>query len=196
MNHAILKSSILMLVFTAISIFFVAGTNQNTIDKIQSNEKEYLLSQLNQLVPNYENDILGDAYTKNVNLYGVEQNLTIYPAKKGNKINAFIIDHFYPKGYSGKIRLISAISSDKKFIGMRVISHKETPGLGDGIDVRKSNWIEQFNNLPINQFDFNQWKLKEDGGQFDSMTGATITSEALVNASSELISLFENNEIK
>jgi electron transport complex protein RnfG len=79
---------------------------------------------------------------------------------------------------------------------MRVISHKETPGLGDGIDVRKSNWIHQFNNLPINQFDFNQWKLKEDGGQFDSMTGATITSEALVNASSELISLFENNEIK
>jgi electron transport complex protein RnfG len=196
MNHPILKSSILMLVFTAISIFFVAGTNQNTIDKIQSNEKEYLLSQLNQLVPNYENDILGDAYTKNVNLYGVEQNLTIYPAKKSNKINAFIIDHFYPKGYSGKIRLISAISSDKKFIGMRVISHKETPGLGDGIDVRKSNWIQQFNNLPINQFDFNQWKLKEDGGQFDSMTGATITSEALVNASSELISLFENNEIK
>ena len=104
--------------------------------------------------------------------------------------------HFYPKGYSGKIRLISAISSDKKFIGMRVISHKETPGLGDGIDVRKSNWIHQFSNLPINQFDFNQWKLKEDGGQFDSMTGATITSEALVNASSELISLFENNEIK
>jgi len=196
MNHPILKSSILMLVFTAISIFFVSGTNQNTIDKIQSNEKEYLLSQLNQLAPNYENDILGDAYTKNVNLYGVDQNLTIYPAKKGNEINAFIIDHFYPKGYSGKIRLISAISSDKKFIGMRVISHKETPGLGDGIDVRKSNWIQQFNNLPINQFDFNQWKLKEDGGQFDSMTGATITSEALVNASSELISLFENNEIK
>ncbi len=196
MNHPILKSSILMLVFTAISIFFVAGTNQNTIDRIQSNEKEYLLSQLNQLVPNYENDILGDAYTKTVNLYGVEQNLTIYPAKKDNEINAFIIDHFYPKGYSGKIRLISAISSDKKFIGMRVISHKETPGLGDGIDVRKSNWIQQFNNLPINQFDFNQWKLKEDGGQFDSMTGATITSEALVNASSELISLFENNEIK
>ena len=185
-----------MLVFTAISIFFVAGTNQNTIDRIQSNEKEYLLSQLKQLVPNYENDILGDAYTKTVNLYGVEQNLTIYPAKKGNEINTFIIDHFYPKGYSGKIRLISAISSDKKFIGMRVISHKETPGLGDGIDVRKSNWIQQFNNLPINQFDFNQWKLKEDGGQFDSMTGATITSEALVNASSELISLFENNEIK
>ena len=79
---------------------------------------------------------------------------------------------------------------------MRVISHKETPGLGDGIDARKSNWIQQFNNLPINQFDFNQWKLKEDGGQFDSMTGATITSKALVNASSELISLFENNEIK
>ena len=196
MNYPILKSSILMLVFTAISIFFVAGTNQNTVDRIQSNEKEYLLSQLNQLVPNYENDILGDAYTKNVNLYGVDQNLTIYPAKKGNEVNAFIIDHFYPKGYSGKIRLISAISSDKKFIGMRVISHKETPGLGDGIDVRKSNWIQQFNNLPINQFDFNQWKLKEDGGQFDSMTGATITSEALVNASSELISLFKNNEIK
>jgi len=196
MNHPILKSSILMLVFTAISIFFVAGTNQNTIDKIHSNEKEYLLSQLNQLVPNYDNDILSDAYTKNVNLYGVDQNLTIYPAKKGNKINAFIIDHVYPKGYSGNIRLISAISSDKKFIGMRVISHKETPGLGDGIDMRKSNWIQQFSNIPINQFDFNQWKLKEDGGQFDSMTGATITSEALVNASSELISLFENNEIK
>ena len=196
MNHPILKSSILMLVFTAISIFFVAGTNQNTIDKIHSNEKEYLLSQLNQLVPNYDNDILSDAYTKNVNLYGVDQNLTIYPAKKGKEISAFIIDHVYPKGYSGNIRLISAISSDKKFIGMRVISHKETPGLGDGIDVRKSNWIEQFNNIPIDQFDLKQWKLKEDGGQFDSMTGATITSKALVNASSELISLFENNEIK
>ena len=87
-----------------------------------------------------------------------------------------------PDGYSGKINLIIAIHSDGRIGGVRVVSHKETPGLGDYIEIAKNNWITEFNDTSLDTHKDGDWKVKKDGGKFDYMAGATITPRAIVKA--------------
>jgi electron transport complex protein RnfG len=192
MIKLILKSGLLLAIFTLVSIFFVSWTQDITKDKIQYNEEQLLILRLGELITDYDNDILQDKYSKQLTLHGTNQTLNIYPAKRDNKIIAYLIEHTYPNGYSGDIRLLTGVSTDKKLLGVRVIAHKETPGLGDKIETKKSNWIEQFSGLSLSNPNKNNWKVKRDGGVFDSFTGATITPRAIVSASYQLLELFDN----
>ena len=74
------------------------------------------------------------------------------------------------------------IVADGRVLGVRALSHKETPGLGDKIDVKKGDWILQFAGLALGQPPAEKWKVKKDGGQFDQFTGATITPRGVVTA--------------
>jgi electron transport complex protein RnfG len=195
MIKLILKSGLLLSAFTLVSIFFVSWTQDITKDKIQYNEEQVLIMRLGELITNYDNDILQDKYSKQLTLHGVKQTLNIYPAKRNNKIIAYLIEHTYPYGYSGDIRLLTGVSIDKKLLGVRVITHKETPGLGDKIETRKSSWIEQFSGLSLSNPNKDKWKVKRDGGVFDSFTGATITPRAIVTASYQVLKLF-NSSVK
>jgi electron transport complex protein RnfG len=192
MIKLILKSGLLLAIFTLVSIFFVSWTQDITKDKIQYNEEQLLILRLGELITDYDNDILQDKYSKQLTLHGTNQTLNIYPAKRDNKIIAYLIEHTYPNGYNGDIRLLTGVSTDKKLLGVRVIAHKETPGLGDKIETKKSNWIEQFSGLSLSNPNKNNWKVKRDGGVFDSFTGATITPRAIVSASYQLLELFDN----
>ena len=87
-----------------------------------------------------------------------------------------------PDGYSGKIDLLIAIQSNGELAGVRVVSHNETPGLGDYIDIAKSDWIKQFDGASLAKYDAQAWQVKKDGGHFDYMSGATITPRAVVKA--------------
>jgi electron transport complex protein RnfG len=122
--------------------------------------------------------------------------ISIYPAKKNNRIFAYLIEHTYPKSYNGNIRLLTGIGSDKKLLGVRVIAHKETPGLGDKIETKKSNWIKQFRGLSLSNLTKKQWGVKRDGGTFDAFTGATITPRAVVNATYQVLVLFNTKDFK
>jgi len=106
-------------------------------------------------------------------------------AKYNNNITAIILNVTAPDGYNGNIDLLVAISIDKinntnKILNIKILNHQETPGLGDLIEPSKSNWLQQFKNKYLNGF----WGLKKDNpnNQFDSITGATITSRAINNA--------------
>lgn len=101
-----------------------------------------------------------------------------------------------PEGYNGNIYLLVAIKIDGTLSGVRVVSHKETPGLGDGIETSRSNWILSFNGKSLDNLTNKQWAVKRDGGDFDQFTGATITPRAVVKAVNNALHYFKKNKVK
>lgn len=191
-----LKAGFLLFVFTLVSIFITSVLQEFTKDRIKYNEDQLLIKRLGELVKGYDNNILQDKITKEITLHGVQQTLNIYPAKKNQQVFAYLIEHTYPNGYNGNIRLLTGIGVDNKLLGVRVITHKETPGLGDKIETKKSNWIQQFSGLSWFNPVASQWKVKQDGGVFDAFTGATITPRAIVSATHQVLELFNRKNFK
>ena len=190
MIKAILKSGMLLLIFTMVSVLFVSLTQDTTQEKIQYNEEQLLIKRLAELVSNYDNDILKEKYDQVLTLHGIKQTIGIYPAKRNGQTFAYLVEHTYPNGYNGSIRLLTGISVDETLLGVRVVAHKETPGLGDKIETRKSDWIKQFTGLSLSNPTQDNWKVKRDGGVFEAFTGATITPRAIVTASYQVLELF------
>ena len=195
-NSTIIKSGLLMFIFTLACVFIVSLVEKNTKDRIEINEQQLLIKRLNEIVTEYDNPILSESFNRNINLHGIEQIVTIFPAKNNNKVFARLVEHTYPNGYNGNIRLLTGISIEGELLGVRVISHKETPGLGDKIETRKSDWIKSFTGLSLNQPEKSKWKVKRDGGFFDQFTGATITPRAIVTAAYQILDYFDKYEIK
>ncbi len=190
----IIKAGILLFIFTAVSIFFVSLMHDSAKERIQYNEEQLLIQRLGELVKDYDNDILQDKFSKQITLHGITQTINIYPAKKNNQTFAYLVEHTYPNGYSGKIRLLTGIDTNNQLLGVRIIAHKETPGLGDKVETKKSDWIKQFKGLSLSNPSKSQWKVKRDGGTFDAFTGATITPRAVVTAAYQLLIYFSKYE--
>ena len=98
-----------------------------------------------------------------------------------------------PDGYNGSIRLLVAINLDSTLAGVRVVQHRETPGLGDAIDAQRSDWILGFDGKSLTTPPRKDWKVKRDGGDFDQFTGATITPRAVVKAVKKALLYFQAN---
>ena len=185
--NIIFKSGLSLLIFMVISIFFVGLTHQKTEQKIAQNITEVLLKRLHELAPNYDNDLIKERISQRVFLHGVTQTIDIYPAKHSGKTISYLIKHLYPGGYSGNIMFISAISPSMTLLGARVITHQETPGLGDAIELKKSPWMLSLNDTSLKKPEEKFWGVKRDGKYFDQLTGATITSKAVIDAHYELL---------
>jgi electron transport complex protein RnfG len=196
LNTSILRVGLMLAIFAIVATSLVAITEDNTRDKIVENEKQTLLAAINALVDSnvYNNDIITDVLilpkTKRLN---TRENSIVYRARKDNQPIAAVFTTIAPNGYSGKIKLLIGVNYDGSLAGVRVISHKETPGLGDKIDLKKADWILQFNNLSLIDPVESKWKVKKDGGQFDQFTGATITPRAVVKAIKNALYFFEKN---
>ncbi|MCP5018651.1 MAG: electron transport complex subunit RsxG, partial [Ketobacter sp.] len=106
--------------------------------------------------------------------------IRIYLARKVEKPVAAVFTSMVPDGYSGPIKLLVAVRVDGTLGGVRIVSHKETPGLGDKVEEQKSDWVYGFNNRSLTNPDISHWKVKRDGGDFDQFTGATITPRSIV----------------
>ena len=182
-----------MFIFTLACVFIVSLAEKNTKVRIEINEQQLLIKRLNEIVTEYDNPILSESFDRNINLHGIEQTVTIFPAKNNNKVFAHLVEHTYPNGYNGNIRLLTGISIEGELLGVRVINHKETPGLGDKIETRKSDWIKSFDGKSLNNPKSEKWKVKKDGGVFDQFTGATITPRAVVNRIQKTLAIFQNN---
>jgi electron transport complex protein RnfG len=114
----------------------------------------------------------------------------VFTAKQGANSVARIYEVTSLQGYSGPISLLIGVDAlDNSLRGVRVISHKETPGLGDKIETNKADWILQFSGKSLSDPEESQWKVRKDGGAFDQFTGATITPRAVVNAVRETLKL-------
>ena len=178
-------SAIVLALFAAGGTFFVTYTYDNTIDRINENKRLALLKAFHVLIPPtaHDNDVFTDVISvQNKNLLGSNKPVNIYRARKDNKNIAVIINSVAPEGYNGNIDLLVAINYNGTLAGVRVVHHKETPGLGDAIEENRSNWITKFKQLSLTNPDKKGWAVKRDGGEFDQFTGATITPRAIVKA--------------
>jgi len=178
-------SAVVLGTFAVVGTTMVAVTFDQTKEQIAENQKQATLKSLHQLVPSstHDNDIFKDTLqVTSIEFLGSKKPVTVYRARKNKQPIAAILTTIAPDGYTGKITLLVAIKYDASIAGVRVIKHKETPGLGDVIEIEKSNWILQFDNSSLTNPIEKQWKVKRDGGDFDQLTGATITPRAIVKA--------------
>lgn len=182
-----------MLFFTLIGTSVLAMTYLQTKDRIEKSEQQEKLKLIGQLVPaaSFDNDIVADRQSLAADaLLGTKAVSTAYRARLQNQPAAVVLEAIAPDGYSGRISLIIAIQANGTLGGVRVVEHKETPGLGDYIELAKSAWIHGFDGkalLPQRDAD---WQVKKDGGQFDYMAGATITPRAVVKATHHALQYF------
>ena len=123
-----------------------------------------------------------------------EQGLThtVYRARMGDEVTAVAFERFV-NAYA-KVHLIMAIDAQGKVLGVRVLAHQETPGLGDKIEVKKSDWIKSFDGLSLANTPSNKWGVKKDGGMFDQFSGATITPRAVVKSVRKGLEFFRANK--
>ena len=174
-----------LLFFTLIGTALLALTfklTRETIALSVEEEKLRLISQI-ALPTTYENDIMKDVIELAPDeMLGTDEKTTAYRGRMGNKPSIAVMEVIAPDGYGGKIKLIVAIHRDGKVGGVRVVTHNETPGLGDYIDIAKDQWITIFDEASLEKLRDRDWKVKKDGGTFDYRAGATITPRSIVKA--------------
>jgi len=183
-RHMTISATLLGL-FAIVGTAMVALIHDATAERIAANHRAFLLKSLHILVPpeQHDNDLFTDVITvTNKDLLGTDKPVRVYRARRNESPVAAIINADAPDGYSGSIELLVAIRYDGTLAGVRVVKHKETPGLGDGIDASRSDWILGFNNRSLAVPEKKGWAVKRDGGIFDQFTGATISPRAIVNA--------------
>ncbi len=171
--------------FSVVGTGLVALTYEGTMERIAENERQALLRSLHQIISPeaHDNDIYADLITvHNKALLGSRDGVNIYRARMSGQPVAAVIASAAPDGYNGTIKLLVGINYDGTLAGVRVINHHETPGLGDGIEAERSDWVQGFNGRSLLNPESAGWKVKKDGGQFDQFTGATITPRAVVKA--------------
>mgnify|MGYP001206619335 FL=1 len=194
-----LRTAAVMLVFTAAftgAMAFAYRATKSTIDASLEQEKMKLVNEV--LPPSaYDNVLLQDHVdTGPLADLGIDDTSRIFRARKGEVPVALVFEAVAPDGYGGRITLLVAVRMTGKdggeVAGVRVTQHKETPGLGDYIDIRKDRnkarpWITQFNDQGFDRVTAAEWKVKKDGGRFDQMTGATISARAVTNATGKAL---------
>lgn len=201
MSESILKHSVktamVMIAFTiagTLSLAVIHQTTEAPISKAEAAVRMGLFAQI--LVPElYDNDLLQDEIKLPAGGdLGNRDETSIYRARLKDKPTAVILEATAPDGYSGDIKLLVAIKADGEIAGVRVLTHKETPGLGDYIDISHSEWIKQFDGQSLVKRNDEAWFVKKDGGQFDFTTGATITPRAVVKAVHKVLKFYSKNQ--
>ncbi|MGB0723590.1 MAG: electron transport complex subunit RsxG [Gammaproteobacteria bacterium] len=188
----------LLAAFAAVGAGLVAITQIGTADRIAQNERLRLMRTIDQTLPHdlYDNDLLADTVTlTDPELIGRGLQTKVYRAFKDGRPSAVVFTTIAPDGYNGEIRLLMAVKRDGGISGVRVLKHKETPGLGDLIDIQRTDWLLGFDGRSLDDPEPEAWKVRKDGGEFDQFTGATITPRAVVGAVYRGLKLYEKNRI-
>lgn len=190
----IISSAAILGAFGFFAASYVSIIHIITQNKIQYQEQKHRNELFSQIVPSqlYDNNIGNSCFIFNNKLLGDVHNHRLWLAKKNHNITAIIFEMIAPDGYSGAIKMIIALDiKNKKILGVRVLDHKETPGIGDKIDIHISDWIKQFSDIPIFRSNDYDLSLKKYGGNIDQFTGATITPLAVVNSIKRVITLIK-----
>jgi electron transport complex protein RnfG len=163
----------------------VSTSDELSRDRIIENDQRYLLRSLAQVVSPeaYDNDLASSSIQIiNPELTGDAAPTNVYVGTLNGQPSVFIFSVTAPDGYNGPIRLLVGISRDGTITGVRAVSHRETPGLGDAIELGRSDWVLGFTGRSLADPPPAGWGVRTDGGQFDQLTGATITPRAVVKA--------------
>jgi electron transport complex protein RnfG len=194
------KNSQILALFAIVCTAIVGLVNELTKDEIKAQEQLQLLNTLHSIIEpsRYNNDITLDCVSLSSTLLGNSTDdkeiHTAYIARKDKLAVAIAMTSTAPDGYNGNIELIIAINMDESISGVRILKHQETPGLGDKIELRKSDWINTFTNKKLLSENDNRWAVTKDNGMFDQFTGATITPRAVVKAVRKTLVYFKENK--
>jgi electron transport complex protein RnfG len=188
----------MLILAAAIAALTLYTVDRYTRERISNNQMAHELQILSEVLPanGYDNQPQLDVYmAENRQLLGSAQPLPVYRARLNSVPVALVLTVIAPDGYVAPIRLLVAIDTQGKIIGLQTLKHQETPGLGDRIDADKSDWLAQFIELVAapDKTGAQNAKLRRDGGMIDHISGATITSRAVSNAAANALIYFEEN---
>lgn len=170
----------------------LAGVNELTRERIADERQQRALGAVSAMLieVDYDNDLLDD--TVQVDVSGLDEPMTVYRARRESQPVAVVMDVVTGEGYSGDIRLLVAAETDGTVLGVRILEHRETPGLGDAIERSRSDWIEQFDGRSIGNPPADDWAPDRRDGEFDTLASATITSAAAIAAVRRALQAFES----
>lgn len=198
LGKSISKNSLILGAFAAATAALIALTFDRTHAKIAAAEKRAAQRALFEIVPpaRHDNDMVSDVITLPANqaaALGLQGEAQIHVATQDGELVAIVVPAVAPDGYSGAIKMIVGVNADGTVAGVRVLSHKETPGLGDKVELNKSDWVLGFNGKSLESPAPQRWQVRKDGGAFDQFTGATITPRAVVRQVKQVLQYVEQN---
>jgi electron transport complex protein RnfG len=184
------RTAAILFVFVIIFTGLLSGAYLWTKPSIEASAAEEKMKLVDDVLPRseYDNDLLNDTVSLPPTAeLGLADPSTLYRARKAGQPVALVFEAVAPDGYAGKVRLIMAVRANGEIAGVRVTQHKETPGLGDYVEVKKDKnkarpWITQFTGMSLAQVSDKEWKVKKDGGRIDYYAGATVTPRAVTKA--------------
>jgi electron transport complex protein RnfG len=182
-SHAAWVGTIFVVAVAAAVVATLVYVNHATHQRIERNERAWLKERLDTLVPAalHDNDLLAD-YTTVIApaVFGTAAPIGVYRARRAGVPTAAVLLPVAPDGYGGPIELMVAVSASGTLLGVQVIAHHETPGLGDYFE--HSDWLERFRGRSLKTPSDAKWTVRKEGGEFDSFTGATVTPKAIIKA--------------
>ena len=198
LGKSITKNSILLALFAVCTTALIAGTHLFTKEDIALQKRHAEEKALLQIIPRdmHDNSMLDDTVAvgpQDAGL-GLREEKSIYIARQAGDVVAAIIPVVAPDGYTGDIELIVGVNKDGSIAGVRALAQRETPGLGDKVDIKKSDWVLGFNGHSLTDPTLDGWAVKKDKGVFDQFTGATITPRAVVGATLRALQFAEANK--
>lgn len=198
LSQSIIKNGVMLALFSSLCVGLVVYVNSIARPGIELNKQKILQNSLQEILPAtvHNNNLLQDTYKISPNnLLANSETKTAYIAWQNDAPVAVILPVTAPEGYGGAIQLIVGIYVDGTVSGVRVIPpHAETPGLGDKIEIKKSDWVFSFNGKSLLNLTDKAWAVKKDGGQFDAFIGATITPRAIISAVHNALIYFQQNK--
>lgn len=205
--RASLRNAFILTVFAVVFTALMAATYQATKSAIAASAETEKMKLVGEVLPAhlYDNALLADytdlAPRAELGLAAQDDPVRLFRARRDGAPAALVFEAVAPDGYGGKIRLIIAVGADNRLVGVRVVGHKETPGLGDYIDPKKDRnksapWIRQFDATGFGEVPIAGWKVKKDGGRFDARAGATISARAVTNAARRALQFAVDNRDK
>ena len=194
LGQSITRNSLLLALFAVATTLLIAGTYLSTRERIAEEQRRAEEKALLEIVPRdrHDNAMLDDTLpVDHESGLGLRRDKHIYLARQGRQVVAAIIPVTAADGYSGDIELIVGVNRDGTIAGVRALAHRETPGLGDKVDLKKSDWVLEFNGRSLDNPELPGWAVKKDRGVFDQFTGATITPRAVVAATLRVLQFAE-----
>ena len=193
-NRSMLKNALVLGLFAVVTVGVVALVHQLTAQRIDDAQREARGRALLELLPagSYDNHPLDSQVEAfDPKLLGRNEPAPAFIARRQGQATAVILQATAPDGYSGSIHLLVGVTAEGRLLGVRVVAHKETPGLGDKIELGKSDWLHGFDGRSLSAPDDAGWRVKKDGGQFDQFAGATVTPRAVVKATHKALQYFD-----
>lgn len=190
------KGGVILGMLAAVCTALVATTHSVTAPQIAANEQAYLEQSLKPVLEGIEYDGMLSESTMEIkppNEFPGDAPVTVYRVYADESPVAALFVVTARDGFAGPIRLLVGVAADGRITGVRVLAHRETPGLGDLIDADKSDWIGQFTGRSLDNPQAAAWAIKRDGGEFDQLTGASITPRAVIHAIRETLAYYGDN---